>query len=65
MKKVLKTSKTSRYVEKHKDGESYVEKHRDGDKHEGGKSVEGFWELSLETRIEKRQVRKMKGKKIA
>jgi hypothetical protein len=40
-----------------------VEKHIDGDKHEGGKSVEGYCELSLETRIEKREERKMKKKK--
>jgi hypothetical protein len=40
-----------------------VEKHIDGDKHEGGNSVEGYWELSLETRIEKKEVRKMKKKK--
>jgi len=43
-----------------------VEKHIDGDKHEGGKSVEGYWELSVvsvETRIEKREVRKMKREK--
>jgi len=41
-----------------------VEKHIDGDKHEGGKSVEGYCELSLETRIEKREERKMKKKKM-
>ena len=40
-----------------------MEKHIDGDKHEGGKSVEGYCELSLETRIEKREERKMKKKK--